>query len=137
MHVINNRGRYVQTAPTGETSTHAQVRIVYLEDIGKTISKADKLRALLSWKKPIVARTPDDWAAILFTSGSEGTPKGVVLSHANMLANRRQLAARVDFSPADHVLNALPVFHSFGQPTRRRSFRSRATIRSWISPSRM
>jgi acyl-[acyl-carrier-protein]-phospholipid O-acyltransferase/long-chain-fatty-acid--[acyl-carrier-protein] ligase len=36
------------------------------------------------------------------------------LTHANLLANRRQLAARVDFSPADHVLNALPIFHSFG-----------------------
>ena len=40
--------------------------------------------------------------------------EGVVLSHANLLANRRQLAARVDFSPADQVLNALPMFHSFG-----------------------
>ena len=37
-----------------------------------------------------------------------------MLSHANLLANRRQLAARVDFSPADHLLNALPMFHSFG-----------------------
>ena len=55
-----------------------------------------------------------DPAAVLFTSGSEGAPKGVVLSHANLLANRRQIAARVDFSPADLVLNALPMFHSFG-----------------------
>jgi acyl-[acyl-carrier-protein]-phospholipid O-acyltransferase / long-chain-fatty-acid--[acyl-carrier-protein] ligase len=51
---------------------------------------------------------------ILFTSGSEAAPKAVVLSHANMLANRRQIAARVDFSPADLALNALPMFHSFG-----------------------
>ena len=51
---------------------------------------------------------------MLFTSGSEGTPKGVVLSHRNLLANRHQLAAVVDFSPQDIVLNALPVFHSFG-----------------------
>jgi acyl-[acyl-carrier-protein]-phospholipid O-acyltransferase/long-chain-fatty-acid--[acyl-carrier-protein] ligase len=57
---------------------------------------------------------PSDPAAVLFTSGSEGAPKGVVLSHANLLANRRQIAARVDFSPADLALNALPMFHSFG-----------------------
>ena len=57
---------------------------------------------------------PDDWAAILFTSGSEGTPKGVVLSHRNMLANAAQAAARIDFGREDKVFNVLPVFHSFG-----------------------
>jgi len=51
---------------------------------------------------------------VLFTSGSEGTPKGVVLSHTNLIANRYQVAARIDFSPSDIVLNALPLFHSFG-----------------------
>ncbi len=60
------------------------------------------------------ASSQSDPAVILFTSGSEGAPKGVVLSHANLLANCRQLAARVDFSPADHLLNVLPMFHSFG-----------------------
>jgi acyl-[acyl-carrier-protein]-phospholipid O-acyltransferase/long-chain-fatty-acid--[acyl-carrier-protein] ligase len=92
----------------------AQVRVVYLEDIGKTIGKADTLRALLGWKKPLVARTPDDWAAILFTSGSEGSPKGVVLSHRNMLANVAQAAARIDFGREDRLFNVLPIFHSFG-----------------------
>ena len=59
-------------------------------------------------------RKPGDWAAILFTSGSEGTPKGVVLSHRNMLANAAQAAARIDFGRQDKVFNVLPVFHSFG-----------------------
>jgi len=69
---------------------------------------------MLSAKKPLVARKPDDPAAILFTSGSEGVPKGVVLSHRNMLANAAQAAARIDFGRTDKVFNVLPVFHSFG-----------------------
>jgi len=91
-----------------------QVRIVYLEDIAKTIGIADKLRGFFGWKKPLVPRQPDDWAAILFTSGSEGSPKGVVLSHRNMLANVAQAAARIDFGREDKLFNVLPVFHSFG-----------------------
>jgi acyl-[acyl-carrier-protein]-phospholipid O-acyltransferase/long-chain-fatty-acid--[acyl-carrier-protein] ligase len=91
-----------------------KVRLVYLEDIRATIGFGDKLRGLLSWKKPLVARKPDDWAAILFTSGSEGQPKGVVLSHRNMLANVAQAAARIDFGREDKLFNVLPVFHSFG-----------------------
>jgi acyl-[acyl-carrier-protein]-phospholipid O-acyltransferase/long-chain-fatty-acid--[acyl-carrier-protein] ligase len=57
---------------------------------------------------------PGDPAVILFTSGSEGQPKGVVLSHRNLLANIQQLSSRIDFNSSDTVLNALPVFHSFG-----------------------
>ncbi len=91
-----------------------QVRIVYLEDIRKTIGSFDKLRGLLGWKKPLVARKPDDWAVILFTSGTEGLPKGVVLSHRNMITNVAQIAARIDFGREDRLFNALPVFHSFG-----------------------
>jgi acyl-[acyl-carrier-protein]-phospholipid O-acyltransferase/long-chain-fatty-acid--[acyl-carrier-protein] ligase len=91
-----------------------QVRIVYLEDIRPTIGVLDKLRGALHWSKPLVARKPDDWAAILFTSGSEGVPKGVVLSHRNMLANVAQAAARIDFGREDKLFNVLPIFHSFG-----------------------
>ncbi|HXW48642.1 MAG TPA: acyl-[ACP]--phospholipid O-acyltransferase [Xanthobacteraceae bacterium] len=96
------------------TQLQTQVRIVYLEDIRETIGVADKLRALFGWKKPLVERKPDDWAVILFTSGSEGLPKGVVLSHRNMLANVAQAAARIDFGREDRLFNVLPVFHSFG-----------------------
>jgi acyl-[acyl-carrier-protein]-phospholipid O-acyltransferase/long-chain-fatty-acid--[acyl-carrier-protein] ligase len=92
----------------------AQLEIVYLEDVRATVSLVDKLRAMLAAKKPLVVRKPDDPAAILFTSGSEGTPKGVVLSHRNMLANAAQAAARIDFGRTDKVFNVLPVFHSFG-----------------------
>ncbi|MGB9369787.1 MAG: acyl-[ACP]--phospholipid O-acyltransferase [Xanthobacteraceae bacterium] len=88
--------------------------LVYLEDVRETVTTGDKLRGLLAYKTPIVARTPDDPGVILFTSGSEGTPKGVVLSHRNQLANCAQAAARIDFGRQDKLFNVLPVFHSFG-----------------------
>jgi acyl-[acyl-carrier-protein]-phospholipid O-acyltransferase/long-chain-fatty-acid--[acyl-carrier-protein] ligase len=91
-----------------------KVAIVYLEDVRAGVTPADKLRGLLHAEKPLVERKPDDWAAILFTSGSEGLPKGVVLSHRNMLANAAQAAARIDFGREDKVFNVLPIFHSFG-----------------------
>jgi acyl-[acyl-carrier-protein]-phospholipid O-acyltransferase/long-chain-fatty-acid--[acyl-carrier-protein] ligase len=94
-------------------------RIVYLEDLAPTIGWREKARALVQTRfaRAVHERRrmdPGAPAVILFTSGSEGVPKGVVLSHRNLLANARQLAARVDFNPTDVVLNALPVFHSFG-----------------------
>jgi acyl-[acyl-carrier-protein]-phospholipid O-acyltransferase/long-chain-fatty-acid--[acyl-carrier-protein] ligase len=93
---------------------HERVEIVYLEDVRAEVTLFDKLRAMFTARKPLVAREPDDPAAILFTSGSEGTPKGVVLSHRNMLANVAQASARIDFGRTDKVFNVLPVFHSFG-----------------------
>jgi acyl-[acyl-carrier-protein]-phospholipid O-acyltransferase/long-chain-fatty-acid--[acyl-carrier-protein] ligase len=91
-----------------------EIKIVYLDDIRPTITLLDKLRGFWNARKVLVARDPGDWAAILFTSGSEGTPKGVVLSHRNMLANAAQAAASIDFGRQDKVFNVLPVFHSFG-----------------------
>ena len=96
-----------------------QAEIVYLEDLRQRISGFDKLVGLFSRHFAHAihhghAPAPGEPAVILFTSGSEGTPKGVVLSHANLLANRHQLAARIDFNPTDIVFNALPIFHSFG-----------------------
>ena len=89
-------------------------RFVYLEDIRATVGTFDKLSAALRWKHPLAPRSPDDAAAILFTSGSEGVPKGVVLSHRNMLANCAQARAVVDFGREDTVFNVLPMFHAFG-----------------------
>ncbi len=90
------------------------IAIVYLEDIRAQVTFTDKLRGLHAAGRPLVARRPDDPAAILFTSGSEGTPKGVVLSHRNILANAAQAEARIDFGRRDKVFNVLPLFHSFG-----------------------
>ncbi|MGH6784184.1 MAG: AMP-binding protein, partial [Sphingomicrobium sp.] len=82
-----------------------EMRMVYLEDVRATVTSLDKLRGLIEGKTPLVPAQADDWAAILFTSGSEGVPKGVVLSHRNMLANAAQAAARIDFGRQDKVFN--------------------------------
>jgi acyl-[acyl-carrier-protein]-phospholipid O-acyltransferase / long-chain-fatty-acid--[acyl-carrier-protein] ligase len=113
---------FVQQAKLGEVIAGLEatgLRIVYLEDVGATIGGLAKLRALLAtrWAGRLHRRhhvSPDAPAVILFTSGSEGLPKGVVLTHRNLLSNCLQLSARIDFNSADVVLNALPVFHSFG-----------------------
>ncbi|MDA0240517.1 MAG: AMP-binding protein, partial [Proteobacteria bacterium] len=118
--VVTSR-RFIDAAKLEDTiaelALHAD--IVYLEDIRDRIGLVDKLAGILGWFWPnrqvrALGVKPTDPAVILFTSGSEGTPKGVVLSHENLLANRQQLAARIDFNPTDIVFNALPIFHSFG-----------------------
>ncbi|MDR3213782.1 MAG: bifunctional acyl-ACP--phospholipid O-acyltransferase/long-chain-fatty-acid--ACP ligase [Azoarcus sp.] len=93
-------------------------RIVYLEDLREQASFLDKLW-LMGWalwfpRQVEIEATPEDEAAVLFTSGSEGKPKGVVLSHRAILANIAQIRAIVDFTSDDRVLNVLPIFHSFG-----------------------
>lgn len=96
------------------------IKFVYLEDLAQEITFFDKIAGLIASKfaysrlKNMNRAKPDDASLVLFTSGSEGVPKGVVLSHANIQANRFQLAARVDFGSKDIVFNALPIFHSFG-----------------------
>jgi acyl-[acyl-carrier-protein]-phospholipid O-acyltransferase/long-chain-fatty-acid--[acyl-carrier-protein] ligase len=98
-----------------------QVRIIYLDDLVPTLTWFDKLRGALNARfaraayhnKSAMAKA-DDPAVVLFTSGSEGVPKGVVLSHRNILANGVQLSTRIDFNSQDVIFNALPMFHSFG-----------------------
>ena len=96
-----------------------QCVLIYLEDLAKNISAFNKLTALIEstttafWYNPKLVN-PDSPAVVLFTSGSEGTPKGVVLSHANIIGNLKQLEACISFNAQDIVLNFLPMFHSFG-----------------------
>ncbi len=93
------------------------VELIWLEDLAESVGLFDKAWVLLAQYFPHRAATPvspDAPAVVLFTSGSEGKPKGVVLSHRALLANIAQIRAVIDLSPADKFLNALPVFHSFG-----------------------
>jgi acyl-[acyl-carrier-protein]-phospholipid O-acyltransferase/long-chain-fatty-acid--[acyl-carrier-protein] ligase len=92
----------------------SEARFVWLEDLRDQAGTTDKLRAILDRGRALYPRQPDDPAAVLFTSGSEGVPKGVVLTNANILANICQIFARYDFTAADIAFNPLPIFHAFG-----------------------
>jgi acyl-[acyl-carrier-protein]-phospholipid O-acyltransferase/long-chain-fatty-acid--[acyl-carrier-protein] ligase len=92
-------------------------KLIYLEDIRKEIDFGDKVVALIkgSWPRAFAAKgNPDDTGVILFTSGSYGTPKGAVLSHANLVANAEQGYAHVPFEPDWSFFSPLPMFHCFG-----------------------
>jgi len=96
-------------------------RIVYLEDLCGKMTFRDKLW-LMGWalwfpRQVEADASPEDAAVVLFTSGSEGKPKGVVLSHRAILANVVQFRAAIGFTHDDRVLNVLPIFHSFGLTT--------------------
>lgn len=98
-----------------ELSKHA--KLIYLEDIRKTIDLGDKIIALVKgfFPRMFAAKgSPDDTAVILFTSGSYGTPKGAVLSHANLVANTEQGYSHVPFEPDWSFFSPLPMFHCFG-----------------------
>ncbi len=118
--VLTSR-RFIELAKLNEDADALakQVNLVYLEDLASSISIVDKLKAAAQAKTADYwydhqQFSPDSPAVILFTSGSEGEPKGVVLSHANILANHNQLRAIINFNSQDVVLNFLPMFHSFG-----------------------
>ncbi len=117
--VITSRAFIEKARLKLESLTAAGIEFIHLEDVRANITKPDKLRAWLQirlapaaiLKAPVA---PEDTAAILFTSGSEGVPKGVELTHTNLLANIRQMLAVCDLQDWDRFFNALPIFHSFG-----------------------
>lgn len=92
------------------------IRIYYLEDVAKTFTLRDKLQALWQYKIKYVPHrnTPEENCAILFTSGTEGAPKAVVLTNANLVANIMQCRCMIDVNNMDMVFNILPMFHCFG-----------------------
>jgi acyl-[acyl-carrier-protein]-phospholipid O-acyltransferase/long-chain-fatty-acid--[acyl-carrier-protein] ligase len=95
----------------------AGIEVMYLEDLRSKLGLLDKLWIMLCQRLPRIAtvrQAPSDAAVVLFTSGSEGKPKGVVHSHASLLSNIAQIRSMADFTPLDKFMVALPLFHSFG-----------------------
>jgi acyl-[acyl-carrier-protein]-phospholipid O-acyltransferase/long-chain-fatty-acid--[acyl-carrier-protein] ligase len=93
------------------------IEFIFLEDVRERISKGQQFSSFLRVifnPAGLVPSPRSDVAVVLFTSGSEGIPKGVELTHTNILANCRQLLAVYDLTDNDRVFNAMPLFHSFG-----------------------
>jgi acyl-[acyl-carrier-protein]-phospholipid O-acyltransferase/long-chain-fatty-acid--[acyl-carrier-protein] ligase len=116
--VLTSRAFVAQAKLADKLAALEGVRLLYLEDLREAMTLADKLWLVLwALRFPRAATrigSAEAPAVILFTSGSEGKPKGVLLSHRALLANIAQIRAVVDFSVDDKILNALPLFHSFG-----------------------
>lgn len=116
--IISSR-KFIQAAKLEAVVTGLQsVNVVYLEDLRVQFTWTDKLWlmgfALWLPRLAVEKALPDEPAVVLFTSGSEGKPKGVVHSHRGILSNIAQIRAVIDFSPADKFMIALPLFHAFG-----------------------
>ncbi|MBI3875777.1 MAG: AMP-binding protein [Verrucomicrobia bacterium] len=117
--IITSRAFLERARLKTEPLAEAGIELVYLEDVRAGISGLDRFLALLrsfftSHSAFRIPHSPDDAAVVLFTSGSEGVPKGVELSPTNILANVRQMLAVTDLNDRDRIFNCLPLFHSFG-----------------------
>jgi acyl-[acyl-carrier-protein]-phospholipid O-acyltransferase/long-chain-fatty-acid--[acyl-carrier-protein] ligase len=97
--------------------------MVYLEELRKTFTPVQQISALLSslllpalfleWRHTRNQK-PDDLATVIFSSGSTGVPKGIMLSHHNIVSNIEGIEQVIQFKPEDRIMGVLPLFHSFG-----------------------
>ncbi len=116
--VITSR-KFIETAKLEEVVAKlTDLNVVYLEDLRSQFSVLDRAWLVgyaLHYPRAAMERSsPDSTAVILFTSGSEGKPKGVVHSHKSILTNIAQIMATIDFNPTDKFMMVLPMFHAFG-----------------------
>jgi len=117
--IVTSR-KFVQMAKLEDkiSALSEKCKVVYLEDVKETIGFGAKIKASLRarglFPRPKDGLKGGDPAAIIFTSGSEGLPKGVVLSSTNLLSNITQVHAVTPITPNDKVFNCMPIFHSFG-----------------------
>ena len=124
LSIIITSRRFIKLAKLESIESQLQssgYTLCYLEDLAQELSLAHKIMGMAAAFAPKTAMklmpiqiAPSDTAVLLFTSGSEGFPKGVALSHDNLHANISQLTAIVDLNHNDLVFNTLPLFHSFG-----------------------
>jgi acyl-[acyl-carrier-protein]-phospholipid O-acyltransferase/long-chain-fatty-acid--[acyl-carrier-protein] ligase len=101
------------------------VQLIYLEDFRTQVSVWQRGRVLLAvallpafvldrWILRLRDHKPADIATVIFSSGSTGDPKGVMLSHDNLAANAESMIQAIDPRPSDRLVGILPFFHSFG-----------------------
>jgi acyl-[acyl-carrier-protein]-phospholipid O-acyltransferase/long-chain-fatty-acid--[acyl-carrier-protein] ligase len=122
-HVLTSR-QFTQVKPL---EVGPDVQLVYLEDFRKTVSRWERVRTFLSvvllpgfvlerWLLGLTGKGHqlDDLATVIFSSGSTGEPKGIMLTHANIAANAESMVQVVDLRASDRALGVLPFFHSFG-----------------------
>jgi acyl-[acyl-carrier-protein]-phospholipid O-acyltransferase/long-chain-fatty-acid--[acyl-carrier-protein] ligase len=115
--------KHLQSRGIETDTVFASCRIFYLEDIMEQSGRFRPaliyamLRLLPAWTVRFlftVKKALDDPAVILFSSGSEAAPKGVILSHRNVMANLKQVSDVLNTEGHDVIISCLPLFHAFG-----------------------